>query len=92
MGWRGLFGAGKVERKAEADRIKRLARPYLAGGSCLSVNEILCLNPACPDLETVILVMREGAKTRAYKVQKPMAEVTEQDLAQAFVPEEGPTS
>ena len=33
----------------------------------VTVNEIACNDPACPGLETVILVMREGAKTRAYK-------------------------
>jgi hypothetical protein len=35
----------------------------------VSVNEIACTDPACPGLETVILVMRPGAATVAFKAR-----------------------
>jgi hypothetical protein len=83
-----LFGGRQGERNPDAARIKGAALAHLPEGSSVTVNEILCLDPACPDLETVILVMREGEKTRACKIAKPMAAVTEQDLARALVPVE----
>ncbi|MGX7704689.1 hypothetical protein [Methylobacterium sp. Gmos1] len=47
----------------------------------LTVNEIVCADPACPGTETVILVMRPGARSRACKVAKPLEAVTEEDVA-----------
>src|SRR3954469_231118 len=41
-----------------------------------AVNEIACTDPACPGVETVILIMRPGQKTRACKIQKPLDQVT----------------
>ena len=84
-----FFGGRAGERNPEAARIRALILSLLPEGSAVTVNEILCPDPACPDLETVILVIREGAKTRALKIAKPMEAVTEQDLACALVPGEG---
>ena len=33
----------------------------------VTVNEIACTDPACPGIETVILVMRAGEPTQAFK-------------------------
>ncbi len=54
-----------------SERIKRWARQALALGddATITVSEISCDDPACPGLETVILVMCEGAKTQAYKAR-----------------------
>jgi hypothetical protein len=49
-----------------------------------SVNEIVCTDPGCPGTETVMLVMAPLRKTAACKVQKPMAEVTEDDVRDAL--------
>ena len=48
------------------------------------MNEIVCADPACPGTETVILVMAPGRPARAVKVAKPMAAVTEADVASAL--------
>ncbi|PZO04141.1 MAG: hypothetical protein DCF30_01545 [Hyphomicrobiales bacterium] len=48
----------------------------LPGAAAIAVNEIICADPACPGTETVILVMNPGEKTRAFKLQMAMAEVT----------------
>jgi len=84
----GLFGrekrqAGEAEAAAA---IKRQVRELLGlpERAVIAVNEILCADPACPGTETVILVMNPGEKTRAYKVQMGLAEVTPEALAAAL--------
>ncbi|PZR96153.1 MAG: hypothetical protein DI537_02650 [Stutzerimonas stutzeri] len=84
----GLFGKDKRDA-AEADaaaQVKRQVRELLAlpENAVIAVNEILCADPACPGTETVILVMKPGEKTRAFKVQMGLAELTPQALAQAL--------
>jgi hypothetical protein len=49
-----------------------------------SVNEIVCNDPGCPGTETVILVMAPLRKTAACKVQKPLIDVTEDDVREAL--------
>ena len=83
----GLFGGGEArgrgEAKAAAERLKRQVRDRLAlpETAAVAVNEIICADPACPGSETVILVMNPGEKTRAYKMQSALAELTPEALA-----------
>ncbi|WP_332695087.1 hypothetical protein [Bosea sp. (in: a-proteobacteria)] len=84
----GLFGrgkrpAGEVDITAE---VKRQVRALLAlpENAVIAVNEILCADPACPGTETVILVMNPGEKTKAFKVQAALAELTPEALAAAL--------
>jgi hypothetical protein len=49
----------------------------------LTISEIDCGDLACPGLETIILVMREGEATQAVKIRKPMETVTEADIQEA---------
>ncbi|MFD6317324.1 hypothetical protein [Methylorubrum thiocyanatum] len=57
-----------------ASRAKALLRPALAlsEADALSVNEIACTDPGCPDVETVVLVMRAGEPTRALRFRGPL--------------------
>lgn len=87
----GLFGKGKdaAEKTASAEaavRIKAEIRDLLglSADAAIAVNEIICADPACPGMETVILVMEPGRKTEAFKVQRAMLELSRQDLAQAL--------
>lgn len=50
----------------------------------VTVSEIACSHPECGDAETVVLVMRLGRRTEAFKVLKAMRRVTEEDLRQAL--------
>ena len=50
----------------------------------LTISEIDCGDIACPGLETIILILREGEATRAVKVKKPMVEVQEADVTAAL--------
>jgi len=51
----------------------------------IKVSEIECNDPACPGLETVILIMSEGEKSRAIKIQKAMMEVTTDEAVSALI-------
>ena len=87
----GLFGKAesgdaKAEAKRAAERLKVQVSEHLGlpETAAIAVNEIICADPACPGNETVILVMKPGEKTRAYKLQMAMAEVTPEALAEAL--------
>ena len=85
----GLFRRSRPERPAVAtvERIKSwvLAAPDLALGTTATVNEIVCLDASCPGVETIMLVMEPGQKTRAHKIAKAMDEVTELDVREALL-------
>jgi hypothetical protein len=75
------------KRKPEAIvRIKLWARAALDASedTAFAVNEIACNDPACPGVETVILIMEPRRKTRACKVPKGLEAVTELDVRQAL--------
>lgn len=86
----GLFRRSQPERPpAEAtERVKAWVMAVLDSRpeTAVTVNEIVCLDPSCPGVETVMLVMEPGARTRAYKIGKALDEVTEQDVRQALLP------
>ncbi len=62
-----------------AARAKSVLRPALAltESDALSVNEIACADPGCPDVETVVLVMRTGEPTRALRFRGPLDDLDE---------------
>nr|WP_183454430.1 hypothetical protein [Microvirga lupini] len=82
---RGTFGLPKPDKQA-VDRVKELARSALQASpdTAFAVNEIACNDPGCPGIETVILVMEPGRKTRALKIPKTLDEVVEQDILAAL--------
>lgn len=84
----GLFGRDKRDAAGAdaAAQVKRQVRELLRlpENAVIAVNEILCADPACPGTETVILVMKPGEKTRAFKAQMGLAELTPEALAEAL--------
>lgn len=76
--WKAGLGSAKINPEIAA-QIKGWTRVALTldNDATISVNEIICADPACPGSETVILVMVPGQRTKAYKVQAAMAEVDE---------------
>lgn len=82
------FGFGKKSER-EPERIaalKQSVREALALGDdvAVSINEIACADPACAVLETIILVMQPGHKTRAYKVHGALDDLSETALRDAL--------
>lgn len=84
-----LFGRGAPRDPGIVQRIKAWATLALdlPPDTALTVSEIACPDPGCPDMETVILIMRPRDKTRGYKIAKPVAEITEQDVREVLVSE-----
>ncbi|KMO43894.1 hypothetical protein VQ03_06105 [Methylobacterium tarhaniae] len=85
----GLLGAFRRRPPADAAARARVAETARRLGGfgpdvTLTVNEIVCADPACPGTETVILIMSPGARSRACKVAKPLDAVTEEDVAAAL--------
>jgi hypothetical protein len=72
-----------AERAECAARLKQTLREALNLGETdtLALNEIACPDPDCPDMETVVLVMRAGAPTRALRVRRPLSAVEADDIA-----------
>jgi hypothetical protein len=46
----------------------------------LSVTELACRDDGCPDIETVIGIMRPGEKIETIRIHKAIDEVTREDL------------
>lgn len=87
---RGLFArrAGQAEPARDgAARVKDLVRGLAEwpDGTEITASEIVCLDPSCPGVETVVLVMIPGRRTRAVKVRAASADVTEQRMRGALV-------
>ena len=84
-----LFGFGRSARNRPDDGHRRQVEAWvreaagLREADVVKVNEVLCPDPACPGFETVILLMCAGQRTRAVKVAKPIADVSQADVAGA---------
>lgn len=83
--WKASATAPRVSPEA-LGRIKDMTRAILAldEDATVSANEIICADPACPGSETVILVMRPGHRTKAYKVPGEAVAVTREALETAL--------
>ncbi|MGX9119124.1 nitrate reductase [Mesorhizobium sp. BHbsci] len=54
----------------------------LDGNVVVSVTELVCRKDGCPDIETVIGIMRPGEKIETIRIHKAIADVTSRDLPQ----------
>jgi hypothetical protein len=59
--------------------------------SAVSLSANLCGHVACGGEETVILFMRRGERTIAFRVAKPVEAVTQTDVVEALKPILSPT-
>lgn len=68
-----------------AARIKEWVRKCLTlpDDIVVSVNQISCREVGCPDLETVIGILRSGAPVQIMRVLRPIVDVTEHDVEEA---------
>lgn len=80
-----LFGQKPRYDAVVVDRLKGWARELLGLGDDVTVTvmELTCAEDDCPDVETVVGVLEQGNQ-RKFKVLKPLAEVTRDDLAAAL--------
>ncbi len=72
-------------------RVKGWVRDVLSlpDEASVTVNEIACTDPACPGLETVILVMRPGQSTAAFKARGSVVVQTRPVIEKALAPPAG---
>jgi hypothetical protein len=56
---------------------------HLPDDVLLTISEIDCGDPECGGAETVVLVMRPGLPTAAFKIRMPMLRVEEGDILAA---------
>lgn len=61
------------------------ARFGLSDETTVLVTEVACGLPGCPPLETVIAFWTEGDRRHHWKVFKPVAEVSEDDLPPSWM-------
>jgi hypothetical protein len=80
-----LFSQKPAHDPAVVDRLKGWARELLGLGDdvTMTVMQLNCAEDDCPDVETVVGVLEQGNQ-RKFKVLKPLAEVTRDDLAAAL--------
>ena len=50
----------------------------------LMVTELRCSEPGCPPIETVIALLRASEPAWQYKIPKPLAQITRQDIVELF--------
>ncbi len=86
-GSRSFFGRRQMHERASLARLKTRTRAILdlPEDATVAVNEIVCADPSCPGIETVILIMEPGRKTRAVKLRKGADEIGEIELCSALV-------
>jgi len=85
----GLFRRPKPEVSLRKEALKLIVIRHLGldDTATVSISEIQCGNPSCPGEETVILVMRPGLRTTAYRVPAPLLEVEEDEVLAALAAE-----
>ena len=61
----------------------------------LMVTELRCTEPGCPPIETVIALLKPSHPTQQYKIHKPIADITFDDMAMLAITQQklaSPTS
>ncbi|WP_156908600.1 nitrate reductase [Bradyrhizobium murdochi] len=56
----------------------------LSNDVTISVSELTCREPGCPDVETVVAILRDGEKPIIARIHKSIPEVTVDELKEAL--------
>ncbi|KRR21041.1 hypothetical protein CQ13_31260 [Bradyrhizobium retamae] len=56
----------------------------LSNDVTVSVSELTCREPGCPDVETVVAILRDGEKPMIARIHKSIPDVTLDELKAAF--------
>ena len=77
-------GVDRETRQRIRGWVRELRR--LPDAANVSVHELRCDEPGCPDVETVVLIGLGSHRTVQHKIRKPAVEVTRDDLDRALEP------
>jgi len=84
-----------IGRGAEASGKSRVIKGWVAEflplgpETSILVSELQCSEPGCPPIETVIALLEGKGAPRQFKVHRPMAEVSREDVIRALRAEHG---
>jgi hypothetical protein len=75
--------APRKAAQREVGQIKQWMREAYGLGEdvCLSVTQLTCRETGCPDIETVIAIMRPGRTVQTIRLQKGIRDILEMDVA-----------
>lgn len=78
-----LFGGKRKSNSQATQQVKTWALDVLQLGedTSLMVTELRCTEPGCPPIETVIALLKASHPTQQYKIHKPVADITLDDVA-----------
>jgi hypothetical protein len=78
----GLFSTrpGRVAGRTTEIKARAAEALGLTDDVAVMVTELRCTEPGCPPLETVVAVLSGTLPTRQYKIHKPLADVTREDV------------
>jgi hypothetical protein len=65
-------------------KVEARALLHLPDDVVVTVTELACREPGCPDIETVVAVLKADEKPRTARIHKPIPAVTAEDLAASF--------
>jgi hypothetical protein len=86
----GLFARRRPSPHAARLKALMAVRYPVAEDDAVLVAEVACADAGCPDVETILTVLRADGSRIERRVAKPMDCVSEADVA-ALAPEEGPS-
>jgi hypothetical protein len=85
-----LFGRRRsAPGRAAAVKAWVAERLGLGEADLVTVAELACREPGCPPVETVVTVHRPSGARLDRRLHKPLAEVSEADVATAFAGPDG---
>ena len=72
-----MFSNPKKQNADQTNRVKALVRDIwgIDEGVVIMVSELKCYEDGCPDLETVVVLMDEGAQPKTIKINKSLSEI-----------------
>lgn len=85
-----LFGGQRTIAVDQADRMKARVRAvfHLNDETTVMVAELVCREPGCPPIETVIAVLKGPGDTRQYRIHKTADEIDVADIEALAVGED----
>jgi hypothetical protein len=77
-----LLGGKRKSNSQATQQVKAWALDVLQleEDTSLMVTELRCTEPGCPPIETVIALLKASHPTRQYKIHKPVADITFDDV------------
>ena len=77
-----ILGLSTKPKGEQTKRIKDMVRKAwsVPENVIIMVSELRCHEEGCPDVETVIAVMSDGAEPEKVKIYKPMAELNLEEI------------